>query len=97
MARTYNSHTINVSDERIQLQTRKGDENLCVRCSQPINKFYLNGKINRGNRVDVEDDDNHVISYHAECFDLELLGYIHVSTIHILYEIEVKPKLTLIP
>lgn len=88
-------HVINVADERIQLQTRFGDSNLCARCGQPIAHIFIDGKQDRSNRVDTEDDDDNIISYHAECFDLELLGYVHYTTIHILYEVEVRPKLTL--
>lgn len=85
-------HVINVANDKIQLQTKAADNNVCDHCKQPIKRFYENGKVCRDNREDAENESGDLVSYHLECFDMLVFGKITSVSVSILYRLEVKDK-----
>lgn len=74
--------------EDVELNTRSGDTNLCVVCKETIKALYQHGKRMRDNRIDCEDSDGDLVSYHLACYDMEFFGKITEYTKRKLKEYE---------
>lgn len=59
---------INIIAEEVELNTKAGDTNLCFMCKDVIDSAFYNGHRDRTNRIDCEDEDGDLISYHLECY-----------------------------
>lgn len=68
-------------DDSIELNVSKADTNLCIVCKEFIATVYRNGKRVRDNRIDCEDEDNDLISYHLRCYDMEFFGHVTEYTL----------------
>jgi hypothetical protein len=62
--------------EEAELNIRAGDTNLCVRCKEFIKPLYKGDHRIRDNRIDCEDQDGDLVSYHLACYDIEFFGKI---------------------
>lgn len=70
----------NTIEDNIELNTKAGDTNLCIRCKEFIPTIYnKSGSRDRSNRVDCDDGED-IVSYHLICYDLELFGHITKTT-----------------
>lgn len=69
----------NLSDNPV-LNIKYGDNVFCDHCGKAIKILMINGRRNRNNRIDCED--NHkLVSFHLVCYDILTLGLIRSETL----------------